>query len=665
MGYGERMRVLITRPEREATTLSQALGRRGHVPVIAPLFQLHFRRPPEDFAAALAASQAILLTSANGARALAEATELRSKPILAVGDMTAATAEGLGFTSVTSASGDSAALAQLVRERLDPKGGPLLHVSGADVKGDLGPQDFVRRFALYEARQVETLPDSARAALEARALDVATFFSPRAAKAFVQLVVAAGLAEACRPITAVAISPAATAPLEALPFKATIAAARPTRQAVLDEIDRLAEAGVQEAELARPIMSEPSPSSSPSQSEAPPPAATAAPQVALARRGIGAFGAFVVGIVAAVIVLAAALLSLPYWPEEVRAMWRGPASTAAGGGQVAEATAALKARLESEMRSRTEAETRATSVQAELRARLDDLDKRIRAIANTTAQAQAPAVPDEVLNGLRGRIEALENKPAPVPAPAPAPPPTATADVEKIDRDMAALRIEIATLRSGLQGLEQAMSGQKDQAATLADAVEKTKVQYSRISADEQKALAAARASALIGIAARLNAALDSEQPFAADLALLTPLAQDDKKIAEQSAALQPLAAKGVASRAALAAEFPAMAKAALAQDLADDSLGQRVLGRLKSAISLRRVGPDVPGDTVEAKLARAEAALKAGDLPKAVDLVKSLPSQTASAAAPWLARAEAHLTAQRAVDQLAAEGVALLGAAR
>lgn len=660
MGYGERMRVLITRPEREATTLSQALGRRGHVPVIAPLFQLHFRRPPEDFAAALAASQAILLTSANGARALAEATELRSKPILAVGDMTAATAEGLGFTSVTSASGDSAALAQLVRERLDPKGGPLLHVSGADVKGDLGPQDFVRRFALYEAQQVETLPDSARAALEARALDVATFFSPRAAKAFVQLVIAAGLAEACRPITAVAISPAAAAPLEALPFKATIAAARPTRQAVLDEIDRLAEAGVQEAELARPIMSEPSPSSSPAPSEAPP-AATAAPQGAPARRGIGAFGAFVVGIVAAVIVLAAALLSLPYWPEEVRAMWRGPAGTAAGGGQVAEATAALKARLESEMRSRTEAEARATSVQAELRARLDDLDKRIRAIANTTAQAQAPAIPDEVVNGLRGRIEALENKPAP----APAPPPTATADVEKIDKDMAALRIEIATLRSGLQGLEQAMSGQKDQAATLADAVEKAKVQYSRISADEQKALAAARASALIGIAARLNAALDSEQPFAADLALLAPLAQDDKKIAEQSAALQPLAAKGVASRAALAAEFPAMAKAALAQDLADDSLGQRVLGRLKSAISLRRVGPDVPGDTVEAKLARAEAALKAGDLPKAVDLVKSLPSQTASAAAPWLARAEAHLAAQRAVDQLAAEGVALLGAAR
>ena len=70
-------------------------------------------------------------------------------------------------------------------------------------------------------------------------------------------------------------------------------------------------------------------------------------------------------------------------------------------------------------------------------------------------------------------------------------------------------------------------------------------------------------------------------------------------------------------------------------------------------------------GDSAEAKLARAEAALDAGDLAKAVELVKSLPPQTNKATAGWLARAEAHLAAQRAVDQLAAHAVSLLGAAR
>ena len=130
-------------------------------------------------------------------------------------------------------------------------------------------------------------------------------------------------------------------------------------------------------------------------------------------------------------------------------------------------------------------------------------------------------------------------------------------------------------------------------------------------------------------------------------------------------AALQPYAQTGVASRTALAAEFPAVAKAALADDVADDSFGQRLLGKIRGIVSLRRVGDDVEGDSAEAKLARAEAALHAGDLAKAVDLVKSMPPQTARATAAWLARAEAHLAAKRAVDQLAAHAVSLLGAAR
>ncbi|WIM11151.1 uroporphyrinogen-III synthase [Enhydrobacter sp.] len=661
MGYGERMRVLITRPEREAMALAQALGQRGHVAVIAPLFELHFRRPPDDFAAALAASQAVLLTSANGARALAEASEQRSKPILAVGDMTAATAEGLGFTSVASASGDRAALAKLVQERLDPKAGPLVHVSGVDVAGDPAPENIVRRFALYEAREVEALPDSARAALEARALDAATFFSPRASRTFVKLVTAAGLAEACRPITAIAISAAATEPLKVLPFKATVAAARPTRQAVIDEIDRLTDAqAAEQAEPARPAMSDTLTSPAPS-ADAPPVAAAASmpKPVVPARRGIGLPAAFLVGLVAAVIVLAAALLSLPYWPDEARALWRGPTQQVATAPAVPPPAVDVAAEIEAAKQA--------------LNARIDDLDKRLRALTSTVAQlptqAQAPpppsspAPPDEALNSLRSRVEALENKPA-------APPSTdanaaSSAEVDKVDRDVAALRVEIATLRSGLQNLEQTVSGQGDKAKALADAVEKAKADSSRVDANEKKALAAARASAVIGIAARLDAALESEQPFAADLALLGPLAQDDKTIAEQKTALQPLAEKGVASRAGLAADFPAMARAAMADDLADDSFGQRILGRLKALVSLRRVGPDVTGDTTEAKLARAEAALKAGDLAHAIDLVKSLPEQTHRATAIWLARAEAHLAGQRAVDRLAAEGVSLLSAAR
>jgi len=614
------MRVLITRPEREATALARALAGRGHQPVIAPLFEVAILHPPAAFEAALAACQAILVTSANGARALAEATAQRHKPVFAVGDTTAATAEGLGFGEVVSAAGDGAALAGLVRQRLDPANGPLVHASGVDVAGALDLPGFdVRRFALYEAREATALPAPARAALEARALDAATFFSPRASSLFVALAEGAGLADACRGVRALAISPAAAEPLRALPFREVRAAERPTRQSVLDDIDRLAELGVQDGKT----MSDTPP---PAAESLPPPAPVIPPE----RRGLGVIGAFLTGVIAAVVVLAAAVASLPYWPPQARELWRGPppptitvaapAPTPAPPPAPAPTPAPPPAPpidVTGPVNSAVDAAKR------ELNARLDDLDKRVRAAATTAAQADRPAQNETALADLRGKIEALEGKPAGNP---------------EMEREVATLKKEVAALRDSAQ----------------------------QANSSEQKATSAARAAAIIGIAARLSADVAQGLPLAADLALLQPLAEGDGKLAEAIAALQPVAASGVAvaARAALANDFPDVAKAALAADLADDSLGERVLGRIRSIVSLRRVG-DVEGESVEARLARAETAVGTGNIAKAVDLVKALPPQTAKATAAWLARAGAHLAAQRTVDQLAAHAVALLGAAR
>jgi len=636
------MRVLIIRPEREATALATALAERGHTPVIAPLFRLEFLHPPAEFSAALAACQAVLLTSANGARALAEASEQRGRPILAVGDTTASTAEGLGFSAVTSAAGDGAALAELVRERLDPKDGPLLHVSGREVAADLGdllkPAGFeVKRFELYDAREETALPDSARAALEARALDVVTFFSPRAASVFASMVEDAGLAANLHSVTAVAISPAALAPAAGLPFKAVVAADRPSRQAVLDEIDRLAEAPVQ-GQATMSDTSEPVPPPS-----APPPTA----QPVIVRRGPGVVGAFVIGVLAAVIVLAGALISLPFWPQQARDMWRGHAAAIPPAPGIdlqavrADATAVATAAVDTARR--------------DLTARLDDLEKRQRAVSATAAErpAAAPGGPDPAVTDLKSRVEALEQRPAASAAPAPAP---AQSNVEA-EKEIGVLTREIAALRATLGALDQAVATQRDQAKALSEAV-------GAKNSGEQKALVAARASTVIGVAARLASSIDAGVPFAAELNLLVPLVQGDAKLTDIIAALQPYAQKGVASRAALEAEFPAVAKAALAEDVADDSYGERLMGKLRGLVSLRRVG-DVPGDTTEAKLARAEQALHAGDVAKAAELVKSLPASTNKATAAWLAKAEAHLAAKRSLDQLAAYAVNLLGTAR
>jgi hypothetical protein len=358
-------------------------------------------------------------------------------------------------------------------------------------------------------------------------------------------------------------------------------------------------------------------------------------------------GAFVVGVLAAVIVLAGALISLPFWPQQARDLWRGHAATAPTTPGIdlqavrADATAVATAAVDTARR--------------ELTARLDDLEKRLRAVSATAAeQPTAPAGPDPAVADLKSRVEALEQRPAasgtaPTPAPAPS-------NVEA-DKEIAVLTREIAALRATLSALDQAVATQRDQAKALSDAV-------GARNTGEQKALVAARASAVIGVAARLAGSIDAGVPFAAELNLLVPLVQGDAKLTEILAALQPYAQAGVASRAALEAEFPVVAKAAMAEDLADDSYGERLLGKLRGLVSLRRVG-DVPGDTTEAKLARAEQALHAGDVAKAAELVKSLPASTNKATAAWLARADAHLAAKRSLDQLAAYAVNLLGTAR
>jgi hypothetical protein len=365
----------------------------------------------------------------------------------------------------------------------------------------------------------------------------------------------------------------------------------------------------------------------------------------IVRRGLGVVGAFAVGVLAAVIVLAGALISLPFWPQQARDLWRGHAAAVPPTSGIdlqavrADATAVASAAVD--------------AARKDLTARLDDLEKRLRAVSATAAERPtAPAGPDPAIAELKGRVEALEQRPAAGgTAPAPAP-----SNVEA-DKEIAVLTREIAALRTTLSALDQAVATQRDQAKALSDAV-------GARNAGEQKALVAARASAVIGVAARLAGSIDAGVPFASELNLLVPLVQGDGKLTEIIAALQPHAQTGVASRAALEAEFPAVAKAALAEDVADDSYGERLMGKLRGLVALRRVG-DVPGDTTEAKLARAEQALHAGDVAKAAELVKSLPASTSKATAAWLAKADAHLAAKRSLDQLATYAVNLLGTAR
>ena len=234
-------RALVTRPRAEAAALAEALDRRGIEAIIEPLLDIHYRDVPVPD---LAGVQAVLCTSANGVRALARRSGERGVAMFAVGEATAARARAEGFLRVESAGGNVEDLARLACERLRPAEGPLLHIAGSDVAGDLvgmlrGAGFSIDRVVLYEARPVAGLSAPTVAALRNGLVEFALFFSPRTAAVFARLAEPAGLSAALRSVTAVSISAAADRALGDLAFARRIIAEAPDQESLLAALDRL------------------------------------------------------------------------------------------------------------------------------------------------------------------------------------------------------------------------------------------------------------------------------------------------------------------------------------------------------------------------------------------------------------------------------------------
>lgn len=239
------MRVLITRPREDAETLAGLLRERDIESVIEPMLVIHLL---EGAGMDLDGVQALLLTSANGARALAgrelaaAGTDWRDLPVFAVGSVTAKAARDRGFRRVVRADGDVDSLGKLVAESLDPRRGALLHVAGSEVAGDLAGRlrrsgFTVRRAVLYEAAAAESLSPGLVSMLKAGAIELALFFSPRTAESFVSLARKAGVAPACNSMTALCLSAAVAEAAKAIDWADIRVSGRPDLEGLLALID--------------------------------------------------------------------------------------------------------------------------------------------------------------------------------------------------------------------------------------------------------------------------------------------------------------------------------------------------------------------------------------------------------------------------------------------
>lgn len=226
----EPLTVLVTRPEPGGSATAAFLRERGYVPVLAPC--LTIEPLPATFPSRC---DAIVIASAQALPGLPHA--FHPVPLFAVGDATADRARHAGFQRVHSASGTAKELAALVARTM-PHAARLLLPCGEGHSLDLARALRlaglkVSRRVVYRSAPAPFLAPAAQAALDAEEIDRVMIFSPATARRFASLVTSAGLARTLHRAIAVAISPAAAAPLARLGFEAIRTAVSPDQDHML------------------------------------------------------------------------------------------------------------------------------------------------------------------------------------------------------------------------------------------------------------------------------------------------------------------------------------------------------------------------------------------------------------------------------------------------
>lgn len=199
------MKIVITRPHRDALRLSTKLIALGHQVVVAPVLDIVARK---DVVVPNLSFQAVCLTSANGIRCFEGAVD-REITAFAVGEQSAAAAREFGFQHINARGGDVHGLVQNIVQNLDPNAGPLLYISGAETSGDLEGQlrtfDFaVSRVITYDAVELNLAPLKK----EIESSDAVFLYSPRSAKLWQKQMVAMDLNSKMLTMTHFCLSPA-------------------------------------------------------------------------------------------------------------------------------------------------------------------------------------------------------------------------------------------------------------------------------------------------------------------------------------------------------------------------------------------------------------------------------------------------------------------------
>jgi hypothetical protein len=309
--------------------------------------------------------------------------------------------------------------------------------------------------------------------------------------------------------------------------------------------------------------------------------------------------------------------------------------------------------------------------------------------------AQGDSVAAQQLQDVEGRLHALEQRPA---LANPAPGNGAGPAVEQLNQRVAQLDQKVGQLEQRPAGSAQGaadlspLQGElRKQAAALGDVGSKVSALESRVGqlpavdphaiqalqGDMQKlavnvgdlanrvgkletqeaaqaGAARAEQALMLGLG-QLREAVLSGRPYTAELAAVRSLARDRQDVLQGLQPLEASAGSGVPTLPVLTQRFETAANDIVRAEQAPPSegWGDQILARLRSLVTVRRVGRNAGDDPVQNAVATAEGALQKADLDGAVQALDGLQGAPAQAAKPWLDQAHARLAAEAALDKV------------
>jgi hypothetical protein len=330
-----------------------------------------------------------------------------------------------------------------------------------------------------------------------------------------------------------------------------------------------------------------------------------------------------------------------------------------------------------------------------LSARLTALEARVR----DSRSAPAPAAPvplaapapanTKALDELAARVAKLETAPAGARPAAPDPAVTnklnsLEAALKPLDEAVAANDKRDAELQTTLRDTSSRLDATSKMVSNFIDeqkqkpTVDKSELTPldTRIAAIENTTKSLAASSAAAGaadksadrnlrvaiVALALRDAVERGSPYAPELAALKSLTGNTQALAP----LEPFAATGVPSQAALARELatavPAISRAAqTGPNPTEGNFLQRLEARASQFVQVRPVG-DAAGDDAAAIAARISAEAGRADVTGAVADIGKLPPSAQAPAQPFLAKVQMRDAALAAAQRVVADALAALG---